>query len=46
MSITLTADLLKKIADSRKRFSDECKNLVSDILNLGRIYNSKIENVD
>lgn len=46
MSIALTADLLTKIAQKRKRFADRCLNLKNDILNLGKFFNAKIEDED
>lgn len=42
MSIALTADLLTNIA-KRKRFSDRCTAIKSGLLDLGKIYNSKID---
>lgn len=43
MSIALTADLLTKIAESRKIFKDQCLGMLDDLLNLGKVYNAKIE---
>lgn len=43
MSIALTADLLTKIAVSRRRYTDQCLNLKNDILSLGKVFNAKIE---
>ena len=42
MSIALTADLLTNIA-KRKRFTDRCKDIKDGLLELGRIYNEKID---
>jgi len=44
MSIVLTAEILKFIATSRKRFENECKKIHADILALGQMYTKKIEN--
>jgi hypothetical protein len=43
MSIALSADLLMRIANKRRRFADECMNLKNSILDLGKVYNEKIE---
>ena len=43
MSIALSADLLTKIAISRRRYTDQCLNLKNDILALGKVFNAKIE---
>ena len=43
MSIALSADLLMRIANKRRRFADECMNLKKSILDLGKVYNEKIE---
>ena len=43
MSIALTAELLRHIAKNRKRFENECKKICDDILALGKMYTSKIE---
>ena len=43
MSIALAAELLMNIANSRKRFENECNGLKDDLLELGKIYNSKID---
>mmetsp|Transcript_13249 Transcript_13249/g.20706 ORF Transcript_13249/g.20706 Transcript_13249/m.20706 type:complete len:251 (+) Transcript_13249:1675-2427(+) len=43
MSIALSAELLMNIANSRKRFENECNGLKDDLLELGRMYNSKID---
>ena len=39
MSIALTADLLTKIANGKKRFQDECTCMKTEILHLGKIFN-------
>jgi len=44
MSIALSAELLGKIGDSRKRFLNICRGLRSDLLELGKVYNAKITN--
>ncbi len=43
MSICLTVELLYFIAKSRIRFESDCLKIVSDLLKLGSIYISKIE---
>ena len=43
MSIALSCELLIIIANSRKRFDNECNGLKDDLLELGKIYNSKID---
>ena len=45
MSIALSADLLTKIGDGRRRFKDQCMNLKADILELGKVFNSKHDEV-
>lgn len=44
LSIALSADILTKIAFSRRRFQDQCLRLKDDILQLGKVFNAKIEN--
>lgn len=44
MSIALTCELLKFLSRTRKRFQNECNKILSDLLDLGLMYNSKIEN--
>jgi hypothetical protein len=46
MSIALTADILTKIAKSRRRFQDKCTNLKDATLALGKVFNNKIEDED
>lgn len=43
MNIALSAELLNKIGNAKKRFTNECKNIRDAILELGKMYNSKIE---
>lgn len=43
MSIVLTAELLNHISKSRKRFENECKKIFVEILELGKMFTSKIE---
>ncbi|CDW78613.1 UNKNOWN [Stylonychia lemnae] len=43
MSIALTSELLKFIADNRKRFENECNKIYDDILELGKMFTSKID---
>ena len=43
MSIALTADLLTAISNNRSRFAARCKNLKQDLLQLGKVFNSKLE---
>lgn len=43
MTIALSADLLTRIGEGRRRFKDKCTNLKKDILELGRVFNMKIE---
>jgi hypothetical protein len=43
MNIALSAELLNKIGGAKKRFANECKNIRDSILELGKMYNSKIE---
>eukprot|EP00347_Sterkiella_histriomuscorum_P022855 403336899 len=43
MSIALTAEILKYIANSRKRFENECNKIYDDILELGKMFTSKID---
>ena len=42
MSIALTVELLIKISDSRKRFKNMCNSQIASLLELGKVYNSKI----
>ena len=46
MTIALTAEILKRISDSRRRFLDKCIVMVDALLNLGKYYNSKIVEPD
>lgn len=43
MSIALTSEILKFIANSRKRFENECNKIYDDVLALGKMYVSKID---
>ena len=43
MSIALTAEILRAIASSRKRFRDKCNNMAQDLLDFGKMYAGKIE---
>ena len=43
MSIALSAEILGIIASSRKRFENECEGLKGDLLDLGKVYNEKID---
>lgn len=42
LSIALTCELLKKLSISRKKFRNECNKILSGLLALGSMYNSKI----
>lgn len=43
MSIALAAELLTKIANSRRKFENECNKIQHNLLELGKMYSSKIE---
>lgn len=43
MSITLTCELLDKIAENRKRYENRCASMKESLLELGRVFNSKID---
>jgi hypothetical protein len=43
MSLALSAELLSLIAASRKRFENECNALKDELLELGKMFNSKID---
>lgn len=43
MSITLSAELLMIIGKTRKRFENECIALTDSLLELGKVYNDKID---
>lgn len=43
MSIALSAELLKFMASHRKRFENECKKSCQEILNLGKMFLSKVD---
>lgn len=43
LCIALSAELLTKIANSRKKFTNECNGLKARLLALGKMYNSKID---
>ena len=42
MSIALASELLNNISMSRKKFENECTRIQTDVLELGRMYSSKI----
>ena len=44
MSICLAAEILTKIANSRRILENECKRIKASLLSLGRMYSSKIAN--
>jgi hypothetical protein len=41
--IALSCELLVNIATSRKRFENECMGLKDELLELGKVFNSKID---
>jgi hypothetical protein len=43
MSIPLSAELLMTIGKTRKRFENECLSLIDGLLELGKVYNGKID---
>jgi hypothetical protein len=43
MTITLSAEMLNKIADSRRKFENECFKIKTKLLQLGKMYSAKIE---
>lgn len=43
MSIALAAELLQKIANSRRKFENECVKVRNQLLELGKMYSRKIE---
>ena len=43
MSIALSAELCDKISNARAKFYNDAKDLRDDILELGKIFESKIE---
>lgn len=43
MSIALAAEILNKIASSRRKFENECNKIQNQLLDLGKMYSSKIE---
>ena len=42
MSIALTAEILKHISQTRKRYRDRCAEMMQTLLDLGKMYASKI----
>ena len=46
MSIVLTCDLLNKLGPAKGVFRDQCNEMVEELLTLGEIYSSKIEDED
>jgi hypothetical protein len=43
LSIALAAEILGKIAESRKKFENECFKIKEDLLKMGKMYSSKID---
>lgn len=43
MAIALSAEILMKIMTSRKKFENECKRVKKELLKLGQMFISKIE---
>ena len=43
MSIALACEILNKIAESRRKFENECAKIKRQLLSLGRLYSSKID---
>ena len=43
MSIALASEILNKIAESRKKFENECYKIKEDLLKMGKMYSAKIE---
>ena len=46
MTIALTCDLLVKIGKAKKMFRDRCTEMLDDLLALGGIYSSKVDEID
>lgn len=46
MTIALTCDLLVKIGNAKKVFRDRCNEMLEELLSLGEIYSSKVEDID
>ena len=38
MSIVLTAEILRKIANAKKLFRDKCNNMATELLEFGKMY--------
>ena len=43
MTIALAAELLNSIADARRKFENECAKVRNSLLDLGKMFSSKIE---
>lgn len=43
MTIALAAELLNSIAEARRKFENECVKVRTQLLNLGKMFSSKIE---
>lgn len=43
MSICLTAEILTKVGESRRKLENECKRIKNSLLELGNMYSSKID---
>lgn len=46
MTIALTAEVLIRVSNTRRRFLDLCKGMVEQLLTLGMYYNRKIDMID
>jgi hypothetical protein len=46
MSIALTCEILMIISASRKRYRDKCNDMMALLLDLGKMYASKIDDED
>jgi hypothetical protein len=42
MSIALAAEILDNVAESRRKFENECVKIRTQLLELGKMYSSKI----
>lgn len=43
MSLALAAEILNKVANSRRKFENECNKIQNQLLELGKMYSRKIE---
>ena len=46
MSIALSSELLSNIGDAKERFNEQCESVKEELLSLGMVFNSRIDDLE